>query len=250
MCAALDILGLRSYHWNELLANKNNDHLQLWMKAMQAKYDGVGQTFQGEDFDRMLWNYDSVSDEPCCLFVEELTAAYPDAKVILTTRTPESWLRSVQEAILVVLSWRTSCALLSYFDRDFIGPWWVLLNRNWSVLSRGEPAYKASAYPVLLQTFDSHTSHVRAAVPKERLLEFHPSQGWGPLCSFLDIPVPAVGFPHLNEPQSLVQIRKDMYWERWRVVIRGQAGTLGMISLIAPNLYDSNQANSQDEVRE
>ena len=61
MCAALDVLGLRSYHWNEVLKNKNNDHLQLWLNAVQAKYDGLGVPFEGEDFDRMLWDYDARS---------------------------------------------------------------------------------------------------------------------------------------------------------------------------------------------
>lgn len=138
----------------------------------------------------------------------------------------------MQKSILEVLSWRTSCALLSYFDRDFAAPWWALLNRTWSVLSRGTPAYQKSAYPALLESFDKHESHVRTVVHQERLLEFHPSQGWGPLCRFLDIPVPAVAFPHLNEPESLVQIRKAMYWERWRVVMRGGAKKLGMMSVV------------------
>lgn len=58
MCAALNVLGIRSYHWNEVLSNKNNGHLQLWLKAVRAKYDGLGDPFEGEDFDRMLWDYD------------------------------------------------------------------------------------------------------------------------------------------------------------------------------------------------
>lgn len=138
----------------------------------------------------------------------------------------------MQESVLEILSWRRSCALLSYFDRDFVAPWWALLNRTSSVLSQGIPAYKKSAYPALLESFDKHDSHVRTVVPKERLLEFHPSQGWGPLCRFLNIPVPAVEFPHLNEPQSLVQLRKAMYWERWRVVMQDGVKKLGMMSLV------------------
>lgn len=165
--------------------------------------------------------------------MEELVAAYPDAKVVLTTRTPESWLRSVQDSILEVLSWRGSCGLLACFDRDFASPWWALLNRDWDILSQGKPAYKESAYPVLLESFGSHARHVRTVVPQERLLEFDPKQGWGPLCEFLDMPVPAVEFPHLNEPQSLVQIRKAMYWERWRVVMRDWAERFGIRSLLS-----------------
>ncbi|KAL8921023.1 MAG: hypothetical protein Q9208_005914 [Pyrenodesmia sp. 3 TL-2023] len=235
MCAALDVLGLRSYHWNEVLSHKNNGHLQLWLKALQAKFDGLGEPLEGNDFDRMLWDYDSVSDEPCCHFVEELIAAYPSAKVVLTTRTPESWLRSYQNSILEVLSWRKSCALLSYFDRDFIAPWWALLNRSTLILSQGMPAYQATAHPALLESFERHTDHVRRVVPSQRLLEFNPSQGWEPLCAFLEVPVPEVEFPHLNEPKSLVKIRKDMYWERWALVIREGAKrwTLLALALVA-----------------
>lgn len=89
---------------------------------------------------------------------------------------------------------------------------------------------------MLLEAFDRHADHVREVVPRERLLEFEPSQGWGPLCEFLEVEVPGVGFPHLNEPQSLVQIRKDMYWERWRVVVRkgwGRWGVMGVALVVA-----------------
>lgn len=41
-----------------------------------------------------------------------------------------------------------------------------------------------------------------------------------------------VNFPHLNEPQSLVQVRKAMYWERWRVVLGNGAKNWGIMSLV------------------
>ncbi|KAL8709018.1 MAG: hypothetical protein Q9220_006227 [cf. Caloplaca sp. 1 TL-2023] len=242
ICAALELLGLRSYHWNEVLANKKNGHLQLWLKAIQAKYDGHGVPFQGDDFDQMLWDYDiltpasrtlqAVSDEPCCFFVEELIAAYPDAKVVLSMRSRDSWLRSVQNTILVVLSWRIACTVLSWFDKDFIAPWWALLNRDWSILSPEIPPHKAAAVPALLASFDRHLDHVRSAVPADRLLEFHPSQGWDPLCSFLGVAVPSTDFPHLNEPEALLQLRKEMYWVRWRVVVQNEIERPGLLGYI------------------
>ncbi|KAF3480430.1 uncharacterized protein GIQ15_05777 [Arthroderma uncinatum] len=186
---------------------------------MQAKFDKKGKPFAGEDFDRILWNYDAVSDEPCCHFVDELLAAYPDSKVILNVRTRESWLRSMQNSVLTVLSWR-SFTILSYLDQDFSAGYWPLLNYSTSVLSRGIPAYKAAAAPALLESFDRHYDYVRKVVPKRKLLEFHPSQGWKPLCQFLDLPIPEEEFPNLNEPSSLLQIRKRMYWSRWYHVMQ------------------------------
>jgi Sulfotransferase domain len=47
---------------------------------------------------------------------------------------------------------------------------------------------------------------VRATVPAERLLVFEVRDGWGPLCRFLDRPVPPGPFPHLNERELLRQV--------------------------------------------
>lgn len=49
---------MNPYHFSEISRNKNNKHFQLWLKAVQAKYDGLGEPFKGRDFDQILWNYD------------------------------------------------------------------------------------------------------------------------------------------------------------------------------------------------
>ena len=41
---------------------------------------------------------------------------------------------------------------------------------------------------------------MRRDVPADRLLVYEVSQGWGPLCEFLGVPVPdGKPFPHLND---------------------------------------------------
>lgn len=179
----------------------------------------------------------AVSDDPCCLFVDELLAAYPNAKVILTTRDRTAWLRSMQRFILKILSWR-SMPLLSYLDPEFTGPYQALLNRTTTVLSRGQPPCAPSSVPALLASFDEHYERVRAAVPADRLLEFHPGMGWEPLCEFLDVEVPGVVFPHLNSGKEAMELEVELYWDRWgavgrrflkRVVVF--AGVLGVVGL-------------------
>lgn len=44
---------------------------------------------------------------PCILFTDELLAAYPDAKVILTERDVESWMISMNKTVLELLTWRS-----------------------------------------------------------------------------------------------------------------------------------------------
>jgi Sulfotransferase domain len=43
---------------------------------------------------------------------------------------------------------------------------------------------------------------VRAAIPPERLLVFDVSEGWQPLCRFLDVAMPATPFPRLNSTEE------------------------------------------------
>lgn len=39
---------------------------------------------------------------------------------------------------------------------------------------------------------------IRGLVPKDKLLEWSPEDGWKPLCGFLGKPVPDIPFPHAN----------------------------------------------------
>jgi hypothetical protein len=47
----------------------------------------------------------AITDIPCIMFVDELIAAYPNAKVVLTNRDPDKWLVSILGTIYVILSW-------------------------------------------------------------------------------------------------------------------------------------------------
>ncbi len=39
---------------------------------------------------------------------------------------------------------------------------------------------------------------VRETIPAERLVEWHPGAGWGPLCAALELPEPEAPYPHVN----------------------------------------------------
>lgn len=47
-----------------------------------------------------------MSDIPCVLFADELLQAYPEAKVVLTERDADGWIKSVRASFVEVLSWR------------------------------------------------------------------------------------------------------------------------------------------------
>lgn len=62
----------------------------MWQDAFAAKYDGEG-TFGREQWDQLLGHCQAVCDWPAVAFAKELIEAYPEAKVILTTRDVDSW---------------------------------------------------------------------------------------------------------------------------------------------------------------
>lgn len=47
--------------------------------------------------------------------------------------------------------------------------------------------------------YTQHYDQIRVMVPKENLLDYNVKQGWGPLCEFLDLPVPQRPFPFNND---------------------------------------------------
>jgi hypothetical protein len=59
----------------------------------------------------------------------------------------------------------------------------------------------------LRRTYIEHYAHIRSKVPPERLLSFHPRDGWEPLCEFLGKEVPKdEAFPRVNEAKSTVRL--------------------------------------------
>jgi hypothetical protein len=49
-----------------------------------------------------------------------------------------------------------------------------------------------------MAAYDAHNAAVRAEIAPERLFEYQPGDGWGPLCAALGLPEPSEPFPHTN----------------------------------------------------
>ena len=70
-----------------------------WTEAVNAKYNNVGRLYSAEDFDKFVGKYEAVTGWHCALMAEELVAAFPNAKVILTDRDPDEWVESYNAAV-------------------------------------------------------------------------------------------------------------------------------------------------------
>lgn len=88
---ALQLMGIYEvYHGYSNLFDNPRDN-EMWLEALEAKYDGKGKPYGRAEFDKLLGHCQAVSDIPALCFAEELIAAYPEAKVILTVRDVDSW---------------------------------------------------------------------------------------------------------------------------------------------------------------
>jgi len=189
LLTALNKLGYKTYHATE--ATRNRQCTQ-WNESLEAKISGNGEVFGREEFDKLLGSYSAVTDMPCANFPDELIAAYPDAKVILTTRDPDKWIASVESSFYRILGSRTWLVIPYLLPQGLVFRKMLLLGlTDWA---SGHP-YDRTA---LRAGFIAHNEHVRGIVPKEKLLEFTPKDGWKPLCEFLGKEVPDEPFPHVN----------------------------------------------------
>lgn len=91
--------------------------------------------------------------------------------------------------------------------KDAIGALWWILRQSMLIWTNNDMDNRAN----LRQGFLDHYAHVRAVVPKEKLLEFRPQDGWAPLCEFIGYPTPTEPFPHVNDTDSLLKLMRYVW---------------------------------------
>jgi hypothetical protein len=177
---ALEHLGFGPcHHMAEVFADAHRQ-VPLWLEVIAGR----------PDWEEVFRGFRSTTDYPACSYWRELADYYPQAKVVLTVRDPDSWFESVSETIFsdamqgglkgTPVGAMMQGAIFAHFgggditDRAFMTNWYVKRNQ---------------------QVIDT--------LPADRLLVFHPKEGWEPLCAFLGTPVPAERFPRVNSRDEL-----------------------------------------------
>ena len=54
----------------------------------------------------------------------------------------------------------------------------------------------------MINVFNRHNEEVKATIAPERLLVYEVSEGWEPLCAFLNVPVPSEPLPRTNTTED------------------------------------------------
>ena len=181
------LLGEPCYHMMEVF--NHPDHVPMWHAA------AVGDP---PDWDRLFDGYVAGVDWPVGAFWRELMAAYPDALVLLSTRKDAAtWFRSGSDTIFKHLDGPVPEGMEEW--RAMVE---AMFRRNFGDIALGDAAAMTAAY-------ERHNADVRAGVPADRLLDWQPGDGWEPICTALDLPVPDEPFPHVNTTEEFNARRDD-----------------------------------------
>ncbi len=129
---------------------------------------------------------DAVVDAPAVMYCRELMTAYPDAKIILTMRNVDEWWASIQCHVDHIRS-HGSPEAVQYSD-------------TLHTLLFGWPKPVEYWYR---RRFREHAEQVWLSVSSCTSLAFDVTDGWEPLCRFVEKPVPSCPFPWVNKRASL-----------------------------------------------
>ncbi len=200
---SLETLGYtKTYHMKELLVHPENLH--YWLRLENERTT---------DWDALYNGYQATVDFPGYPFYKEHMERYPDANVILTARHFDNWYISAQSTIknagpqnlgeklkmltrmMVNPRIKKVVNCIKFVKREF-----------WGRQFQGKFEDKAFAEKIFYQ----HIEEVKAHVPKEKLLVYDVREGWGPLCEFLDKPVPKDELPHLNKKENFKTMLNEL----------------------------------------
>ena len=206
---ALEMLGFGPcYHMVNVLTDL--PLAEQWAEAMD----------EPADWDAIFGEHESTVDWPGSFFYRELAAAYPDAKVVLSVRDPESWAKSMLDTIWDVLYGHSLMAHVSK-ARELIDPDWRaymhLMQRMWA--AQGVFSGADLRPGQLAQAISRYQEQVQRNIPEDRLLVWSVQDGWEPLCRFLEVGVPQAQFPRLNDTKMFIDRIIDgslMVLQQWR----------------------------------
>jgi hypothetical protein len=187
---ALEMLGFGPcYHMVNVLANL--DEAQGWQQAL----DGTA------NWDEIFDGCQSCVDWPGTFFYKELADHYPGAKVLLSVRDSDGWVKSMRDTIWGIFYGDMLMRDLSD-ARERVDPKWHV----YSDMMRGmwERSGLITAGPEttpeeMAAGMARYNQQVQDVIPADRLLVWSVSDGWDALCEFLEVPVPEADFPHLND---------------------------------------------------
>ena len=183
---ALRHLGFNVFDWEEQMFDFRDHWFDVFQNGAKP------------DVKRVYQNADVCIDMPGYFFYEEILEAFPGCKVILSVREEGSWMESLKRHLDLYFAMRSNIAsMLSPTARKMQSDLHSFLN---ATIGSCNPK---STY-VIRKRYRIHNHHVKSTVPADKLLVYNVTQGWKPLCDFLECEVPTVAFPHENIKAEII----------------------------------------------
>ena len=201
---SLEILGIsKTYHMKQLLVHPENLHYWTTLKA-------TGTT----DWEGLYDGYQATVDFPCYPWYKEHMKQYPDAKVILSTRPFEKWYTSYSSTI-----WKAQnppdAERAAMGERIAADPRlqtvMKVMGFSKQVMSEEHFQGKFLDKEFMEKVFNDHHEEAKRYVPAEKLLVYDVTEGWEPLCKFLNVEVPAEPLPHTNKKEDFHEMVKELF---------------------------------------
>ena len=188
MKEALGMLGLGPCH-HMIEVMENPKQLPHWKAIAAGEQVDWADVFEG---------YTSQVDWPGAYVWHETSIAFPDAKVIHTERPEDDWWNSFNGTIGKFFAVYTDLELPPHITDifDTMKNW--LVDGTFSDFTDRDTAIAA---------YRLNNQKVRDTIPADRLLVLNVAEGWAPLCSFLELPIPDTAFPHRHP--------KKEFWEHF-----------------------------------
>ena len=189
---SLEILtGKPSYHMQNILLNKKD--AKLW-------HNSIFKHKEKFDWEKIYSGYGACLDFPSCNYYKELMDAYPKAKVILTIRDDESWIKSWNVLNNQILKSFTFKFLAKIPNTSFYLQKQI---HNEMILGPRGAFQGAKSDEERKNKFNEWNQSVIDYVPKDRLLVYQVKEGWEPICKLLNVPIPKIPFPYLNKTKNM-----------------------------------------------
>jgi hypothetical protein len=191
---ALEMIGLGPcYHMRDLMADMEAN-VPRWRQALEG---------QG-DWGAIFGDSQSTTDWPAAYYWRELMDVYPDAKVLLSVRGAESWVKSMEDTINQIYFgdslMRHVCLARRHVDPQFATWMDLMIDMTWS----GDAPFAGTEgqREPMMEAMERWNDEVKSTVPPERLLVWEPKDGWEPLCEFVGVDVPDEELPNVNDTQG------------------------------------------------
>jgi len=185
--AALEKLGFGPCHTMlDLFAH--SDQIPVWLRRSRG---------EPVDWAALYAGFGSSVDWPGARFWDEIAEVFPAAKIILTVRDPKTWYASARDSIYAA----AMEPLPDPVEPIFAQVWHMSREVVWDGVFGGRFDDEMHA----IKIYEENNRRVVAEADPDRLLVFTVSEGWAPLCQFLDVPIPDEPFPHVNDRAAFTE---------------------------------------------